>query len=438
MTTNNKIFILIILNKNNNIKEFTNEILNLSYPKDKIVIYFMNKHKYDIIDKFSEYHYTYYSTKKTLNYCYNKSIELFQKEKCDYFLFINNNSRITNKNLIKELINQDVECVSPLLVRVNKWWSNFWGEINEEGFYKKSEDYEDIVLREKLGVFEAPYISSCILMKKNIFLKTFNFLHYNIENVYGNDMAFCYNMRKNNISMYVDNTVKYGYLEDENVYDVYKDHPHPELFDIDNEEYWENKYLHPQFLNFLRNEGNLDLMEILPYLYEFPFVTETFCDHIIDEMEFNGNWSGGGNMSAYDKRLGGEENHPTVDIHMNQIGFETQWKKILLKYIQKIIDITYPGTYTKGFNIAFVVKYELGNQEYLRPHHDASSYTVIISLNQYDKDFKGGGTLFIKEDYTHKTNKGYATIHPGRVTHYHAGKTVEEGKRYILVSFCEA
>ena len=45
---------------------------------------------------------------------------------------------------------------------------------------------------------------------------------------------------------------------------------------------------------------------------------------------------------------------------------------------------------------------------------------------------------FVKEDYTHKTNKGYATIHPGRVTHYHAGKTVTEGKRYILVSFCEA
>jgi hypothetical protein len=438
MTISKKIFILIVLNKNNNINNFINEILSLNYPKKKIVVYFMNPNNYNIINKFNKYFYTYYSNKKTLNYCYNKSIELFQKEKCDYFLYINNESRITNESLIQDLIDKDVDCIAPLLTRKEKWWSNFWGAIDNNGYYKKSIDYENIVLKNKIGVFEVPYISNCILIKKQNFLKTLNYLKNNLDEGYDEDMMFCFNMRKNKLKMYIDNTNTYGYLEDENVYIKYKDHPHPELFDIDNKEFWEKKYLDPNFLKFIKNKSEIEIKEALPYLYEFPFVTEKFCDHMIDEMEYNDNWSGGGNKSAYDERLGGQENHPTVDIHMNQIGFEEQWKQILLRYIQKIIDIVYPGTYTKGFNIAFVVKYEIGNQEYLRPHHDASSYSVVLALNQFDKDYEGGGTHFIKDDYTHKTNKGSATIHPGRVTHYHAGKTVTKGKRYILVSFCEA
>lgn len=49
-----------------------------------------------------------------------------------------------------------------------------------------------------------------------------------------------------------------------------------------------------------------------------------------------------------DSRIqGGYENVPTIDIHMNQIGFEREWYKFLLDYIAPITEKLYPGYYTK-------------------------------------------------------------------------------------------
>lgn len=49
-----------------------------------------------------------------------------------------------------------------------------------------------------------------------------------------------------------------------------------------------------------------------------------------------------------DERLaGGYENVPTVDIHMNQIGFEKEWLKFLKDYIVPITEKLYPGYYPK-------------------------------------------------------------------------------------------
>lgn len=49
-----------------------------------------------------------------------------------------------------------------------------------------------------------------------------------------------------------------------------------------------------------------------------------------------------------DERLaGGYENVPTVDIHMNQIGFEKEWLKFLREYITPVTEKLYPGYYAK-------------------------------------------------------------------------------------------
>ena len=47
-----------------------------------------------------------------------------------------------------------------------------------------------------------------------------------------------------------------------------------------------------------------------------------------------------------DERLaGGYENVPTVDIHMNQIGFEQQWLDILQSYISPMAAKSFMGYY---------------------------------------------------------------------------------------------
>lgn len=53
-------------------------------------------------------------------------------------------------------------------------------------------------------------------------------------------------------------------------------------------------------------------------------------------------------MCFQDERLaGGYENVPTVDIHMNQIGFEKEWLKFLKDYISPVTEKLYPGYYPR-------------------------------------------------------------------------------------------
>lgn len=51
---------------------------------------------------------------------------------------------------------------------------------------------------------------------------------------------------------------------------------------------------------------------------------------------------------SQDMRIqGGYENVPTIDIHMNQVGYEKQWQKFLKEYIAPLTEKIYPGYYTK-------------------------------------------------------------------------------------------
>ncbi|KAK7884466.1 hypothetical protein WMY93_027589 [Mugilogobius chulae] len=88
-----------------------------------------------------------------------------------------------------------------------------------------------------------------------------------------------------------------------------------------------------------------------PDVYWFPVFSETACDHIVEEMETFGKWSGGGNV---DKRIqGGYENVPTIDIHMNQINYHREWQKFLLDYVAPVTEKMYPGYYTRAqFDLA--------------------------------------------------------------------------------------
>ena len=115
----------------------------------------------------------------------------------------------------------------------------------------------------------------------------------------------------------------------------------------------------------------------------------------------------------------------------------------------------------------FVVRYHPDEQANLRPHHDASTYTINIALNRPNIDYKviilwllnwnigtlkfhfiqlnnidllsqGGGCRFIRYNCSVVDLRlGWSLIHPGRLTHYHEGLTVNEGVRYIMVSFVD-
>ena len=63
----------------------------------------------------------------------------------------------------------------------------------------------------------------------------------------------------------------------------------------------------------------------------------------------------------------------------------------------------------------------------------------LITLNvRLNNDFKGGGTYLPRYQKTLQPKKsGNAMAHPGSITHKHGGRPVEEGTRYILVTFTQ-
>lgn len=90
------------------------------------------------------------------------------------------------------------------------------------------------------------------------------------------------------------------------------------------------------------------------------------------------------------------------------------WKYLVKTYIEPLI---YKEFYysTKDINITFVVKYNTYGQRDLKPHHDSSTYTINLCLND---QFMGGGCKFIRQNMV-LINKdiGSLIIHPGKLTH---------------------
>ncbi len=77
-------------------------------------------------------------------------------------------------------------------------------------------------------------------------------------------------------------------------------------------------------------------------------------------------------------------------------------------------------------------------QKSLRAHHDVSTYTVNLALNDVGKDYEGGGCRFVRYNCSVlETRRGWALMQPGRLTHLHEGLPVLKGKRYIMVSFID-
>ena len=280
-------------------------------------------------------------------------------------------------------------------------------------FYKRSDDYIQIVSRERKACWNVPYIWHALLIEKKYFKSSF--FNENLDKGDGKDMAFCYNIRKSNNFMWLLNTEYFGY---------HREYVSLTSF-LNNTIEWETKYLSKNF------RENKEIINMGDDILKINMFSEEFCYDIIKLCEKSKLWSKGG-KSYYDKRIGVIENHPTQDIQLNQINLEEMWKFIVKNYISKIMYEKYKYS-TKDLNLSFVVKYDLDIQKELKQHHDSSSYTVNLCLND---QFEGGGCHFI-----HKNRKiinkeiGSILIHPGRVTHYHEGLMINSGVRYILVSF---
>nr|XP_054503682.1 procollagen-lysine,2-oxoglutarate 5-dioxygenase 1 [Agelaius phoeniceus] len=426
------------------LSQFFLRLRNLRYPKQRIQLFIHNHEEHHLmeVDSFVEEHGTEYLAVKVIGpddevenaEARNLGMDLCRKDPdCDYYFSLDAEVVLKNKETLRILIEQNKLVIAPLVSRHEKLWSNFWGALSPDGYYARSEDYVDIVQRRRVGLWNVPYISSVYMVKGKALrseLEQGDLFHSGKLDA---DMALCHNIRSQGVFMYLTNQHQFGHILSLENYQT--NHLHNDLWQIfSNPEDWREKYIHENYTAALKGK----LVEMpCPDVYWFPIFTDTACDELVEEMEHYGQWSTGDNT---DSRIqGGYENVPTIDIHMNQIGFEREWYKFLLDYIAPITEKLYPGYYTKTqFELAFVVRYKPDEQPSLVPHHDASTFTINIALNRVGIDYEGGGCRFLRYNCSIRApRKGWTLMHPGRLTHYHEGLPTTRGTRYIAVSFID-
>ncbi|XP_069040125.1 procollagen-lysine,2-oxoglutarate 5-dioxygenase 1 isoform X1 [Lepisosteus oculatus] len=465
---------------------FFERLLNLQYPKDRLKLFIYNHepHHEKQVKSFLENHGTEYRAVKVIGpeeeldsaAPRNLGIDVCRQDTdCEYYFSVDVEVVVKNANTLKILIEQNKPIITPLMTRHGKLWSNFWGALSAEGYYARSEDYVDIVQGRRVGVWNVPYISSIYLIKGSVLKSELLAKDLFSSPHLDPDMAFCHNVRNQGGFMYVTNRQEFGHILSTENYQT--SHLHNDLWQIfENPVDWEERYIHVNYSRMMKDK----LIETpCPDVYWFPIISDVGCNHLVEEMEHFGQWSHGSNE---DTRIqGGYENVPTIDIHMNQVGYEREWHKFLLEYIAPVTEKMYPGYYTKctsylnfvvrykpdeqpllephhdastftinialnskdtdyqaQFELAFVVRYKPDEQPFLKPHHDASTFTINIALNQVGIDYEGGGCRFLRYNCSIQApRKGWALMHPGRLTHYHEGLPTTKGTRYIAVSFVD-
>ncbi|XP_062854583.1 procollagen-lysine,2-oxoglutarate 5-dioxygenase 1 [Trichomycterus rosablanca] len=423
---------------------FFERLLSLKYPKTRLSLFISNQepHHERHIHAFLEKHETEYQAVKLIGpdegidhvTSRNLGFDMCRDDlDCEYFFSLDADVVLKNEETLKILIEVNKSFITPMMTKPGRLWTNFWGALSADGYYARSEDYVEIVQGRRVGIWNIPYISQVYLVRADVLRNELKAPDLFQSATLDPDMAFCSRVREQGIFMFVTNLHTYGRILNTDTYQT--EHLHNDLWEIfQNPVDWEERYVHPNYSKVLNN----DMVETpCPDVFWFPIFTDMACKEIIEEMENFGQWSGGGNT---DTRIqGGYENVPTIDIHMIQINYEREWQKFLLDYVAPITEKMFPGYYTRAqFDLAFVVRYKPDEQPSLRPHHDASTFTINIALNQVGIDFQGGGCRFIRYDCSVQSpRRGWALMHPGRLTHYHEGLPTTAGVRYIVVSFVD-
>uniref|UniRef100_A0A0K2SV11 procollagen-lysine 5-dioxygenase n=1 Tax=Lepeophtheirus salmonis TaxID=72036 RepID=A0A0K2SV11_LEPSM len=424
--------------------EFFEKLTKLKYPKDKLSLHVYNGNKYhDVeVNEFVQNHKKEYENIEVIKSsdgikiwaAKNKGLRATLDNGIDYYFNLDSDAHLDNPLTLKTLIKQNRPIIAPMLLRPYKAWSNFWGALSSEGFYARSSDYMNIVQNERKGVWNVPYISSAYLVNANVLKEYGEEISY-IHKLLDPDMAFCSNAREAGIFMYVDNLEVFGHLINVDDFVHTNTEKYNEIWEIMNNPYdWELRYLHENYSkNF--DEENPPFTTPCPDVYNFPIFSKRYAKEFIAVMEENGQWSDG---SSNDKRLdSGYEAVPTRDIHMNQVNYEKEWLYLLKTYVMPLQQKVFIGYFNDPPRalMSFIVRYKPDEQPSLKPHHDSSTYTINIALND---EYEGGGCRFIRYDCSVVQNPiGWMTMHPGRLTHYHEGLETTKGTRYIMITFVD-
>jgi hypothetical protein len=183
---------------------------------------------------------------------------------------------------------------------------------------------------------------------------------------------------------------------------------------------WDINYITP---NVKSKEWSSVTHRVLGDVVNLHLFNEKFCKEIIDWAE------------KHEWTKNRHDNYPTQDQEFDgHLGLQTNYNRILSDYVHQMLQDVFSWKVNSDeltFE-SFIVKYDTKHQSHLDLHHDDSTYSLVVTLNN---DFEGGGTYFVDQKALVREKIGWATVHPGHHGYRHGGYPIESGIRYIIVTF---
>jgi len=198
--------------------EAIKRITSLTFPKENIhlcILYDESKLTFvtdsEIEESFKLYKNKFIklTTKSTSTEDRDKCLELAKRLDVDNYLYVDDHFSIEKNDLIENLLFSNRSLVAPMGTE-KEVFSNYWGLTDENGFYKQSEDYLQIVTRERTGIWDGPYVFACYILDRHSIKNLSGCYSLNYEEDRGSDMSFMSNAMDKGIISCVDNRFLYG------------------------------------------------------------------------------------------------------------------------------------------------------------------------------------------------------------------------------------
>lgn len=192
-------------------------VIDLTFPKENcylFICYDEYKNTLETNDKieeaFKQYRKVFIkrTTEETYVSARDECLKAAKKLDVDHYFYIDDHFSIEKSDVIENLLFLDKTYVGPL--GVDGVFSNYWGLVDDEGWYKESIDYGFIIRREITGVWAGPYVFACYLLDKRGINELQDCYSLNYSQERGSDMSFSSNALDKGIIPYIDNRYLYG------------------------------------------------------------------------------------------------------------------------------------------------------------------------------------------------------------------------------------
>ena len=192
-------------------------VIDLTFPKENCYLFicydeYKNTLKTNdrIEEAFKQYKKVFIkrTTQDTYVSSRDECLKAAKKLDVDHYFYIDDHFNIEKFDIIENLLFLNKTYVGPL--GENEHFSNYWGLVDDEGWYKESDDYGFIVRRENTGVWAGPYVFACYLLNRRGINELQECYSLNYSQERGSDMSFCSNALDRGIIPYIDNRYLYG------------------------------------------------------------------------------------------------------------------------------------------------------------------------------------------------------------------------------------